>query len=224
MTSHMKKKAKRYQEGGEAEDKKRGLAASNKEGSVGFFERLRMGNIDDPKSEAYKRFGAGRGKAETAKEKAAIKSYKGPSEPGFGSPDSPSPFTGSTGETKSPAKSAMPKPKPKNRVVTKEELKKSGLSLRDFLNRERGLKRRVKKDSEGKTASGMPREARGVRDDSMSDKNRLRTQLESAKESSQAGRYGTMRSGGTVKMKSGGSVSKRADGCVQRGKTKGRMV
>jgi hypothetical protein len=50
MTSHMKKKAKRYQEGGEAEDKKRGLAASNKEGSVGFFERLRMGNIDDPKS------------------------------------------------------------------------------------------------------------------------------------------------------------------------------
>jgi hypothetical protein len=55
MTSHMKKKAKRYQEGGEAEDKKRGLAASNKEGSVGFFERLRMGNIDDPKSEAYKR-------------------------------------------------------------------------------------------------------------------------------------------------------------------------
>jgi hypothetical protein len=78
MTSHMKKKAKRYQEGGEAEDKKRGLAASNKEGSVGFFERLRMGNIDDPKSEAYKRFGAGRGQAETAKEKAAIKAYKGP--------------------------------------------------------------------------------------------------------------------------------------------------
>jgi hypothetical protein len=72
MTSHMKKKkAKRYQEGGEAEDKKRGLAASNKEGSVGFFERLRMGNIDDPKSEAYKRFGAGRGKAETAKTKAS---------------------------------------------------------------------------------------------------------------------------------------------------------
>jgi hypothetical protein len=72
MTSHMKKKkAKRYQAGGEAEDKKRGLAASNKEGNVGFFERLRMGNIDDPTSEAYKRFGAGRGKAETAKQKHA---------------------------------------------------------------------------------------------------------------------------------------------------------
>jgi hypothetical protein len=110
MTSHMKKKkAKRYQEGGEAEDKKRGLAASNKEGSVGFFERLRMGNIDDPKSEAYKRFGAGRGQAETSKEKAAIKAYKGPSEPGFGSPDSPSPFTGSTGQTKREPAKAAPK-------------------------------------------------------------------------------------------------------------------
>jgi len=237
MTSHMKKKAKRYQEGGEAEDKKRGLAASNKEGSVGFFERLRMGNIDDPKSEAYKRFGAGRGKAETAKEKAAIKSYKGPSEPGFGSPDSPSPFTGSTGETKSPAKSAMPKPKPKNRIVTKEELKKSGFTnLRDFLNDERGLKRRVKKDSEGKTASGMSREARGVKDDSMSDKDRLRAQLDSAKESSQAGRYGTMKRGGVVKSSapkmgkvktakpSMGGASKRADGIAKKGKTRGRMV
>ena len=115
---------------------------------------------------------------------------------------------------------SVSKPKPKNRVVTKEELEKSGLSLRDFLNRERGLKRRVKKDSEGKTASGMSREARGVRDDSMSDKDRLRAQLDSAKESSQAGRYGTMKKGGMVKS----SASKRADGIAKKGKTKGRMV
>jgi hypothetical protein len=175
MTSHMKKKAKRYQEGGEAEDKKRGLAASNKEGSVGFFERLRMGNIDDPKSEAYKRFGAGRGQAETAKEKAAIKAYKGPSEDGMGTSDSPSPFTGSTGE-RAPAKAAAKKPA-KAPIVTKEQLKASGFdNLRDYLNDRRGLKRRVKKDSEGKTASGMSREARGVKDDSMSDKDRLRAQ------------------------------------------------
>jgi hypothetical protein len=110
--------------------------------------------------------------------------------------------------------------KPKNRVVTKEELKKSGLTFVTFLNRERGLKRRVKKDSEGKTASGMSREARGVRDDSMSDKDRLRAQLDSAKESSQAGRYGTMKKGGMVKS----SASKRADGIAKKGKTKGRMV
>jgi hypothetical protein len=44
-------------------DKDRGLEASKDE-KVGFFERLRMGNIDDEGSEAYRRFGAGRGKAE----------------------------------------------------------------------------------------------------------------------------------------------------------------
>jgi hypothetical protein len=127
--------------------------------------------------------------------------------------------------------------KPKNRVVTKEELKKSGLTnLRDFLNDRRGLKRRVKKDSEGKTASGMSREARGVRDDSMSDKDRLRAQLDSAKESSQAGRYGTMKRGGVVKSSapkmgkvktakpSMGGASKRADGIAKKGKTRGKMV
>jgi hypothetical protein len=127
--------------------------------------------------------------------------------------------------------------KPKNRIVTKEELKKSGFTnLRDFLNNERGLKRRVKKDSEGKTASGMSREARGVRDDSMSDKDRLRAQLDSAKESSQAGRYGTMKRGGVVKSSapkmgkvktakpSMGGASKRADGIAKKGKTRGRMV
>ena len=127
--------------------------------------------------------------------------------------------------------------KPKNRIVTEEELKKSGFTnLRDFLNDERGLKRRVKKDSEGKTASGMSREARGVRDDSMSDKDRLRAQLDSAKESSQAGRYGTMKRGGVVKSSapkmgkvktakpSMGGASKRADGIAKKGKTRGRMV
>jgi hypothetical protein len=92
----------------------------------------------------------------------------------------------------------------------------------------------------------MSREARGVRDDSMSDKDRLRAQLDSAKESSQAGRYGTMKRGGVVKssapkmgkswgkqlsfgmkMKKGGmvsSASKRADGIAKKGKTRGKMV
>lgn len=148
----MKKKVKRYQEGGEAEDKKRGLAASKKE-KVGFFERLRMGNIDDPKSEAYKRFGAGRGKAEAAKEKAAIKAYKGPSEEGFGSPDSPSPFTGSTGG----AKKAPAKAKAKPAIVTKEQLKASGFdNLRDYLNAQRGLTRRGE-SSPRKPVAAAPR-------------------------------------------------------------------
>ena len=56
-------KFKRYDEGGEVADKEAGLKASKDE-DVGFFKRLRMGNIDDPTSEAYKRLGAGRGRSE----------------------------------------------------------------------------------------------------------------------------------------------------------------
>jgi hypothetical protein len=63
------KKFKRYQDGGDvAADKQRGLDISNKEEPVGFFERIRMGNIDEPGSEAYNRFGAGRGRATPAAE------------------------------------------------------------------------------------------------------------------------------------------------------------
>jgi hypothetical protein len=60
------KKFKRYDEGGSVEEamaKQRGLDISNKEAPVGFFERIRAGNIDQPGSEAYNRFGAGRGRA-----------------------------------------------------------------------------------------------------------------------------------------------------------------
>ncbi len=59
------KKFKRYDEGGSVEEamaKQRGLDISNKEAPVGFFERIRAGNIDQPGSEAYNRFGAGRGR------------------------------------------------------------------------------------------------------------------------------------------------------------------
>ena len=67
----MAKGSRKYAEGGsieeqEAMDKAAGLEESNKEAPVGFLERLRAGNIDDPSSEAYKRFGAGRGAASRA--------------------------------------------------------------------------------------------------------------------------------------------------------------
>jgi hypothetical protein len=58
-----KHKPRRFNEGDLVSDKEAGLKASQGE-KVGFFERLRMGNIDDEGSEAYRRFGAGRGKAE----------------------------------------------------------------------------------------------------------------------------------------------------------------
>lgn len=58
------RKARRFDEGGftEDEDKAEGLAKSKGE-KVGLLERLRMGNIDDPTSQAYKQFGAGRARA-----------------------------------------------------------------------------------------------------------------------------------------------------------------
>ena len=143
MTTHMKKKAKRYQEGGEAEDKKRGLAASKGE-KMGFFERLRMGNIDDPKSEAFKRFGAGRGQAETARGKEAIKAYKGPANPFQG--DDVDPFSAvrtPSGEISREATKPAAPAKAKPAIVTKEQLKASGFdNLRDYLNAQRGLTRR----------------------------------------------------------------------------------
>lgn len=58
------KRVRRFQDGGEAALKAEGLAISNREAPVGFFERLRMGNIDQEGSEAYNRFGAGRGRME----------------------------------------------------------------------------------------------------------------------------------------------------------------
>lgn len=56
---------KKMADGGMVDDKERGLAASSGE-KVGFWERIKAGNIDDPKSEAYQRFGAGRARADDA--------------------------------------------------------------------------------------------------------------------------------------------------------------
>jgi hypothetical protein len=147
------KKVKRYEGGGEIEEaaaKQRGLDVSNKEGSVGFFERLRAGNIDDPSSEAYKRFGAGRGRAtapaeskptpvQTAASAASDRSLSDDMYSDFG------PRAGrSSGETVTPTRSTATKPvaPAKAPQVTKAELEKSGLSLRDYMNKQQGLTRK----------------------------------------------------------------------------------
>ena len=55
-----------FADGGEVDEetlKEEGLKASAGE-KVGLWERLKAGNIDDPGSEAYRRFGAGRGRNE----------------------------------------------------------------------------------------------------------------------------------------------------------------
>jgi hypothetical protein len=166
MTSHMKKKTKRFQDGGSAEDKRRGLEAS-KGDKVGFFERLRMGNIDDPKSEAYKRFGAGRGQAETAKERETIRASKSPVNPFQG--DDVDPFSAArapSGEIKREPAKAPAKTPGKAPIVTKEQLKASGFdNLRDYLNAQRGLTRRGEK-SPRKPAAAAPRGSyRGTQDE-----------------------------------------------------------
>lgn len=65
MKNYSKPQKKRFANGGSVEEeaaaKEAGLKASQGE-DVGFFKRLGMGNIDDPSSEAYKQFGAGRGR------------------------------------------------------------------------------------------------------------------------------------------------------------------
>jgi hypothetical protein len=83
MAMHKPRKQMRFQDGGdvnEAEMKQRGLDISNRARESGtestsFFQRLREGNIDDPNSAAYKKYGAGRARLDdqiaAAKEKLA---------------------------------------------------------------------------------------------------------------------------------------------------------
>lgn len=71
----MKKMPVMLADGGDAEEaamRQAGMEASKGE-SVGLLDRLRMGSIDEVGSEAYNRFGAGRGRAEAAKAASAAK-------------------------------------------------------------------------------------------------------------------------------------------------------
>ena len=65
----------------EASSKATGLKASKGE-DVGFFKRLMMGNIDKPGSEAYEKFGAGRGRVENMPVPVR-EAIKRPSDDGF---------------------------------------------------------------------------------------------------------------------------------------------
>ena len=198
----MKKKAKRYQEGGEAEEKRRGLAASEGE-KVGFLERLRMGNIDDPTSEAYRRFGAGRGRSipapdmtpysetEDAKNliRAATRETQGAramadtdvsgmeryaSEMGKGTLRQPAKRTPSRPAAKASPTRATPSmpsiPRGSFRGTQEEgdegeDIARQAMARRvsDVDTEVSRLDKRGKKTPEGKTATGLPREARGMR-------------------------------------------------------------
>ena len=246
------KKAKRYQEGGEAEDKKRGLAASSGE-KIGFLERIRMGNIDDPTSEAYKRLGAGRGRStpapdmtpysETADARNLMKAAareraemdtdesgigRYARETGIGTMRQPAKQMPSLTRA-APTRKATPSAPAKSAAPTRgsfrgtqdegdegEELARQMMARRvsDEDNEVARIEKRGKKTPEGKTASGMPREARGVK--TAGSKGRDPRMYGKPVKLEELG----FKKGGMV----GSKASSRADGCAVRGKTRGRII
>jgi len=125
----------------------------------------------------------------------------------------------------------------KPRVVSKAELEKSGMSLRDFMNKERGLTRRADSKAPAKAESkaeskaapkapvakapviGGPTPAR--------DPGGVNKRSTPYRENPDSYDMSTGKRGGIVKkMASGGtasSASRRGDGIAQRGKTRGKV-
>jgi len=113
----------------------------------------------------------------------------------------------------------------KPKMVTKEELAASGMSLRDYMNQQQGLTRRG--ESTASTRSVAPKEA-----DAGEETARLAARKPSLKYQSlqdreienQAKRRAAGRSFyGTKTMAGGGTASSRADGIAMKGKTRGKM-
>ena len=137
---------------------------------------------------------------------------------------------------------AVPTPKPKKSgIVTKEELEKSGMSLRDYMNAQRGLTRRKDKDP---TAGDSPDKAAQAAADAIDPGRDMRTprrynsimerpaeerdamiktglqrqEADRAMKAFKAKKTSGYAKGGTVS-----SASKRADGIATKGKTRGRF-
>ena len=100
-----------------------------------------------------------------------------------------------------------PRTKPsKPAIVTKEELAKSGMSLRDYMNKQQGLTRRKEKNPTPKLI------------DSKNIKSDVRFDDEGLIDPKNIRSGSGMKSGGSVN-----SASSRGDGIAQRGKTRGKI-
>ena len=227
----MKKKVKRYQEGGEAELKARGLESS-KGDKVSFLERLRMGNIDDPSSEAYRRLGAGRAKMDieaktTVPEMSSDYSGRGAksySDDGMNVPHSSSVSSDEEGP-RTLAKYMRSSPKEDSVTVEeKEEVKikpkakpkKKSLSGMFGSIDEEAIKERSKVNQPTKKEPmyDLAKAGRALADTFSSER--------ATKRYAESTPYARQKMG----MKAGGKVSSassRADGIAQRGKTRGRI-
>jgi hypothetical protein len=124
---------------------------------------------------------------------------------------------------------AMPSPKPKKSgIVTKEELEKSGMSLRDYLNKQRGLTRRKEKDPTAGEARDKAAQAAADAIDPGADPDFSKKMGMSAYKPRRSYNEppvgnakrseGNYAKGGKVS-----SASKRADGIATKGKTRGRF-
>ena len=120
-----------------------------------------------------------------------------------------------TSETVTPSK-----PKPK--IVTKEELAASGLSLRDYMNKQQGLTRRGEPSAASTKSEPPSRQQTAPEDADMQKKKaafeRALVQQQADKTVSDWKKRGSpLKAGGKV------SASSRADGIATKGKTRGRM-
>ena len=114
-----------------------------------------------------------------------------------------------------------------NPIVTKEELAKSGMSLREFLNNERGLTPRGNSDTDERVMMGETRKraAAPITKAEMRDsyKSTMKDIIKDKANKEREEQYGGgLKGGGSVKgYKSGGKV--RGAGIAKRGLGKGRM-
>jgi hypothetical protein len=186
------------------------IADKSMEDSRDLQNRISAGSdiVGRPQDEGY------RPNAGTAKERATLE----------GAYDS-SKIIENTGPRTKPSKPA---------VVTKEELEKSGMSLRDYMNKQQGLTRRKEKDP---TAGDSPDKKAQEAADAIDPGRDMRTPRYTPPGS--APKQTTQKPKPKVfmpkapdnsfqgsKFKSGGSVSsasRRADGIATKGKTRGKM-
>lgn len=110
------------------------------------------------------------------------------------------------------SETVFPIEKPKAKMVTKEELAKSGLSLRDYMNKQQGLTRR------GSSAPDTGDEADRLASRFKKPPLRQETMRERAESYNRKRGIPGYKAGGSVS-----SASKRADGIAMRGKTRGKM-
>ena len=123
---------------------------------------------------------------------------------------------GAAGTSETVFPSEKPAAKPKANIVTKEELAKSGLSLRDYMNKQQGLTRRGSPAAPSVTDTGD--EAGRMANRFKKPPLRQETMRERAESYNRKRGIPGYKEGGSVS-----SASKRGDGIAMRGKTRGKM-